>query len=336
MKTYYILVLLVIIIMALLFFTTSFHRSHEYSLKLINKFAVPELPKNTNHMILDGYSVSFAISDSIIYIIDTTDSTKTKSYSYNFEGVKQDRFKMPDSAGYWQPVNDNCFYYLPESKQLAFLNVHKLNMDFYDLTGKLVQRKHIPGKLKECYMDMAEFNGNRYYISIAQINQKGLKIKLNLYEEQQDKEPKLIRSIVTNDMDDALGIGYKILQIDNFNKTLMAISEVMKRDYKVTVYQADKQSTIYIPKAKTISKSNEDSDMPYQFVLGKNFMVMGSIANGVNYPLKYMIYDLKGHKAGKRVFTDDPKNELVDIVGDKLVAFNPATVTISVYQIEVR
>jgi len=307
----------------------------QYDLKLIKKFTFPELPKHSNHQLFDNYLVSFAVSDSVIYIIDTTDSTSTKSYSYSFDGRKLTNFKLHEKTGYWRPYNEDCFYYLAQSKRFAYNNFEKREMDFFTLEGDYIGSQYLESAQIEWFMDMAEHGDSLYYVSSAGHIGKTT-YDSYLYIERSDRVLQKQKTVKPFTVKNVFCPPWKMLQIDSYNADRMAVSEVQSKDYLVTFYNQDKTDTVRIAREKSRLVPWRWADFPSQFILGKNFVVFGSWQKHFTLPLITRIFDLKGRYKGKLRFKDDPKNELIDVVDDKLVAFNPATSTISIYQIKVR
>jgi hypothetical protein len=280
-----------------------------------------------------------AVSDSLIYFADVTDSSKTKSYRYDFQGKQLPDFIMPTNTEYQSPLTfENCFFYLPSSHQLAYININidTKGIDFYNLDGKYLYKKPAAIDSSESFLDVAEFNGNKYYIACAQLKPQSMTFSIKLYEEQVDGELKVIQYVAPSERDFELGLTFKIIQIDNYNKNLMAVSEVQSNYYSITVYSPDNVFTFKIPRDNMYTiKIQNKLDISYQFRLGSNFVVLGSLSNKLKFPFKQEMYDLSGKYLGILKF-DDKKDELVDIVGDKLVAVNTQKGTISIYEIKVK
>ncbi|MFO7660005.1 MAG: hypothetical protein R6V77_03745 [Candidatus Cloacimonadaceae bacterium] len=312
-----------------------------YSLKLIKKFKVPELPKIKKH-VMENFKVCMAVSDSLIYFADVNDSTNTKSYCYDFKGKKLDGFSLPADTGYQEPLTfENTFYYLPDSNQLAYADLYsKQKMDFYNLEGQLISQKHKVSEMRENYLDIGEFDNTRYFVSITYLHDKdkpfpeNYRSTVKLYEEQQNLEMKVLRNIEFQWGKLERGIDWRALQIDNYSTTQMAVSEVQANEYNITLYTSDKIDTIHIHRENLYTA--KAPKMPFQFKLGKNFVALGELSVKLKFPLTQEIYDFNGNYKGTLIFKDDKKNELVDIVGDNLIAVNPLKGTISIYEIKVK
>jgi hypothetical protein len=332
-------VTILLVLLLLIIITNSYPKTkQDYSLKLINKFQVPELPKIKNHL-MGNFNACMAVSDSLIYFADVNDSTSTKSYCYDFQGEKQTDFSLPTNTEYQSPLTyENCFFYLPSSHQLAYININKdkKGIDFYNLEGKYLLKKPAAIDSSESFLDVAEFNGKKYYIACAQLKPQTMTYSIKLYEGQVDGELKVIHYVAPSERNFELGISFRILQIDNYNQNLMAVSEVQSNNYRITVFSPDSVFTFNIPRENmyTIKIPNK-LDIPYQFRLGANFVVLGSLSNKLKFPFKQEMYDLSG-KYLRILKFDDNKDELVDIAGDKLVAVNTQKGTISIYEIKVK
>lgn len=312
-----------------------------YSLKLIKKFKVPELPKIKKH-IMENFKVCMAESDSLIYFADVNDSTHTKSFCYDFKGKKRDGFSLPADTGYQEPLTfESTLFYLPGSNQLAYADLYiKQNMDFYNLEGQLISQKHKVSELRENYLDIGEFDNARYFVSITYLHDKdkpfpeNYRSAVKLYEELPNQEMKVLRNIEFQWGKLERGIDWRSLQIDNHSKTQMAISEVQTNEYNITLYSLGKIDTIHIHRENIYTA--KAPEMPFQFKLGKNFVALGGLSVKLKFPLIQEIYDFNGNYKGTLIFKDDKKNELVDIVGDNLIAVNPLKGTVSIYEIKVK
>lgn len=340
-KVLFIVIAVIIILVSVLYYINYL----QYDLKLISKFTVPELPKHSNHSSLDIYPVSFAVSDSVIYIVDATDSISTKSYSYSFNGDKLSNFKLPERTGYCTPINPertgywgifgvDYFHYLPYSKRLAYIDYGEWDIDFFTLEGDYIGSQQLETDKVGSFVDMAEHGDKLYYIS--SLGERGRsKVESYLYIEGNDRILQEIKTVKPFTVKNVFCPPWKMLQIDSYNADRMAISEVLEKGYLVTLYNQDKIDTLRIARDK-YRLPWQWADFPSQFILGKNFVVFGSWQKHFALPLITRIYDLKGHYKGRLRFRDNPKNELIDIIGNRLVAFNPATGTVSIYKIKVR
>jgi len=312
-----------------------------YSLKLIRKFKVPELPKIKKH-IMENFQVCMAVSDSLIYFADVNDSTNTKSFCYDFKGKKKGDFNLPADTGYQEPLTfESTLFYLPVSNQLAYADLYsKQNMDVYNLQGQLISQKHKVSELRENYLDIGEFDNTRYFVSITYLHEKdkpfpeNYRSTVKLYEEQPNKDMNVLRNIEFQWGKLERGIDWRSLQIDNYSKTQMAVSEVQANEYNITLYTSDKIDTIHIHRENIYTA--KAPNMPFQFRLGKNFIAMGELSVKLEFPLAQEIYDFKGIYKGTLIFKDDKKNELVDIVGDNLITVNPLKGTVSIYEMKLK
>ena len=307
---------------------------HRYKLTPLARFAVPELTRNYGHKLFDGYAVSFALSPDRIYIIDATNGAYTRSYSFDYNGKRMQDFRLPTNFGFWQPYNENCFYYLPESNILAVNNWSRQKMDFFTPQGNYITSRKIARKQNETWLDTDEHNGTKYFLTMG-TSKFNATYQINLYSEAKTGQGKLFKAVSSMKQSEGFCGASKQIQLDSYDENLMAISEAQKRKYIISLYRQNKTKTIRIPRNRMRMPWNF-ADFPSQFVLGKNFMVLGSWTDELTYPLKEKLYTLSGQYVGILKFKDDPQNELVDINGDRLVAFNPATGVISVYRIKVR
>jgi hypothetical protein len=313
-----------------------------YTLELQNRFTIPELPKLKKH-IMENYPVCLAVDDSRIYVIDASDTVKTLSYSYDYSGNRLNDFRIPEHARYMNLLNsENNFSYLPVSRQLSFIytNEEMRRMDFYNLQGELQDSLHV-FETREGFLDVGELGNKRYLASISyygdqDYNKTGVfDYAVRLYEQLPDKTVTTIREIKSRSRDYSRSINWKIFQIDNYDKDLMAVSEVTPFEYIITLHYPDKTDTLRIPWENTYG-TPKPMKMFFQFRLGRNFVVIGTQSPGFKYPFSQEIYDFEGNFRGQLKFQDDKKNEIIDIVGDKLFTINPLKGTISIYRIEVR
>jgi len=318
-----------LVILLVLFFTLY----HSYRLEPLTKFKVQGLTLNPEHRMSDGYGVGFALGDDAIYIIDTSNPSRTAGFCYDYEGNLKPGFRFPHNMGYDKPFNDNCFNYLPQSKVLAYNHWAKNRMDFYALDGRYLYSKKTAGRQAELWLDADEHRDTRYYLTVA--NNTNLNpYQINLYAESQSGPGRMDRCKAALYPDDGFGGTTKQIQLDSFNADLLGIMEMQDKSCKVDVWRAGEVRTTRIG-GSHFSKPKRLSDFPGQFVMGEDFFILGTWNSDLTHPMQGRIFSRKGQYVGKLKFKDDPQNELVDVNGNRLVAFNPATGVVSVYRIRV-
>ncbi len=330
-KHYYITIGLIILItigVLLLQHTT------KYKLKLVDKFEIINISRNTNHAYVDGFAVSFALSDSYIYVLDTSDTTNTISKCYSYSGSQTLDFSFPKERGYGEVLNEDVFYYLPSSNKLAYNYWNKRIFDIYSLKGEPIERLKMKLKMKGSLVDMCETNSTRYYVTNSYPKSNKAPIAY-LFQEKPEDHVTIIDSFLTESYWKRACMTSKQFQVDNFDNKKMASLKVYDKYYMVKIFVNNISKDLRIRRYIRIFPW-QFQDSPYKFNLGKNYVIIGSWKKDMKYPLLERIYDFKGHYIGRLNFKDDPKNELVDIVGDRLVAFNPATSVISIYVIKVK
>jgi hypothetical protein len=319
-----------LIILLALYFTLY----HSYRLEPLVKFRVQGLTLNPVHRMSDGYGVAFALADDAIYIIDTTNPDSTAAYCYDYTGKRIPEFRLPSGMGYDKPFNDNCFNYLPQSKILAYNHWSGNRLDFYSLQGKYLYSKKTAGRQAELWLDADEYRDTRFYLTVAN-NTNRNPYQINLYTENRYGQGRLERCKAALYPDDGFGGTIKQIQLDSFNADKMGIMEMQSQGITIDLWQTGNHKTVRLGRGY-FSHPKRLSDFPGQFVLGSNFFILGVWKSQLTHPMQGRIFSQKGQYIGRLKFKDDEKNELIDVNGDRLVAFDPATGVVSIYRIKVR
>lgn len=344
-KKFIVAILLLLVIVLALSWVASQKR---YNLQLATRFAVPGVTLNPNHKVLDGYAVSIALSDSLIYITDASDTTNTKSFCFDYSGKPNSGFNFPSDRGYGEIFVDKNLYFLPQSNMLAYIYWQNKQIDYYSTDGTLI-RSEIPFEDHNVgVFNIVEYNHSTYFTTMSDSNTypKTSMSVMQLFQEQSGQAPVLIKHVEIRKDTFNKHFSFRHLMIDDNGKDSMILLENQNDIPHATMYQPDStiEFDIKTPKVFGLYFAGKlpfqlDRGLgkePYQLVLGQDFLIIGSWLPRREYPIIQRIYNLKGQYLGKLKFKDDPQNELIDIIDDRLVAFNPAKGVVSIYKINVK
>lgn len=339
---------LVILFLAAIILVLSGMFHNRYKLQLIIKFTIPGITINPQHKVLDGYAVSFALSDSLIYVTDTNDSTHTKSYCYKYSGESYTGFHFPTDKGYGEVFVDKNLYYLPQSNMLAYNYWQNNQIDYYSTDGTYIRSEVPHSSLNVNILNMAEYMNSIYFTSMSESNTKPRTnmAVMQLYKEQSNQAPIVLKNIDITKESINKHFSFRNLMIDDNGKDSMLLLENQydKPHASLFLNNTTNEFVIRTPFVFGIHKIGKLpfqvdkglSKEPYQLVLGQDFLIIGSMNLDRQYPLVQRIYNLKGNYLGKLKFKDDPQNEMIDIIDDRLVTFNPAKGIVSIYKISIR
>jgi len=340
------LIILLLIIAACVVWGLFYQR---YELKPISKFTIPGITLNPNHRVLDGYAVSFALSDSLIYVTDASDTTHTKSYCYSYSGQQNSGFHFTTDKGYGEVYVDKNLYYLPQSNMLAYVFWQNRQIDYYTTDGKYVRSENPFIDQTVSIYNIAEYNQSIFINSMGYFKNTPISNiqSMRVYKEQSNQAPVVFKNIDITKESINKHFSYRNLMLDDNGKDVMLLLENQFDKPHATLYR-DSTTTEFDIRTPFIFSlhyfgrlpfqvDKSLSKEPYQLVLGQDFLIIGSWRKlSREYPLVQRIYNLKGRYLGKLKFKDDPQNEVIDIMGDKLVAFNPAKGVVSIYSIRVK
>ncbi len=338
--------ILILLVIVIVFSWAVFGK--KYNLQLLTKFTIPGITLNPNHRVLDGYAVSFALSDSLIYVTDASDTTHTKSYCYSYSGEPYNQFQFPADKGYGEVFVDKNLYYLPQSNLLAYVFWQNKQIDYYSTDGMHI-RTDFPFDDQNDIINLVEYDHKIYYTSMSASKKKPRKSMalMQLHQEQPDQAPKELKNVDITQESINKHFSYRSLMLDDNSKDAMLLLEnqfdkphaSLYRNNTTTEFEikAPRVFSIYFMDKLPLQVDKGLSKEPYQLVLGQDFLIIGSWRKlNREYPLVQRIYNLKGHYLGKLKFKDDPQNELIDIIDDRLVAFNPAKGIVSIYSISLK
>ena len=307
----------------------------DYTLSVVTKFEVGGIAKTNHHKELDRYGVSIAVSDSLIYFVDTSDSLIVKSCCYNFNGQRKEYFTFPTENIYGCPFIEDGLFYLNNSRALAYYGFNTRQIGVYDFRGSLLYFKNLNEKNKNPrsqILGVAEANNALYYISL-EASFTNNKNYFKLYRES-NGQVSVIDSVLF--VEKRLDLwNMKEIQIDNYTSEVFGILKTTHDAFLVNIFDVDAESQFLI-KRNSKRVPPKVTDIPAQFNIGKNFIVIGFWSSKLQFPRIYKIYNNKGVFIGQLKFKDDRKNELIDIVGDKLIAFNPSKSAVTIYRITVK
>lgn len=342
-RVLFVILLLIVIVMILL---GTYHK--RYKLQLTNQFTIPGITLKPQHHILDGYAISFALSDTLIYIVDSNDSTHTKSFCYDYSGKAFKGFYFPTNKGYGKVFVDRNLYYLPQSNMLAYNYWQKKQIDFYTTDGTYIRSENLFRDQTVGIYNIAEYNHAIYINSMGYFkNTPRSSIQsMRVYKEQSGQPPVVLKNIDITNESTMKHFSFRNLMLDDNGKDSMLLLEnqfdkphafLFKNNTKTEfviktpfVYSLHWMGKLPFQVDRGLSKE------PYQLVLGNDFLIIGSWTFDRKYPLVQRFYNLKGHYLGKLKFKDDKQNELIDIMGDRLVAYNPAKGVVSIYKIRIK
>jgi hypothetical protein len=340
------LIILLLIVAACVVWSLFYQR---YELKPISKFTIPGITLNPNHRVLDGYAVSFALSDSLIYVTDASDTTHTKSYCYSYSGQPNSGFHFPTDKGYGEVFVDRNLYYLPQSNLLAYVFWQNRQIDYYTTDGKYVRSENPFLDQTVGIYNIAEYNHSVFINSMGYFKNTPISNiqSMRVYKKQPNQAPVVFKNINFIKDDIKNHISYRRIMMDDNGKDVMILLEnqydkphaSLYRDNTTTEFEikTPKVFGIYFMGKLPLQVDKGLGKEPYQLVLGQDFLIIGSWRKlSRDYPLVQKIYNLKGRYLGKLKFKDDPQNEVIDIISDKLVAFNPAKGVVSIYRIRVK
>ena len=300
-----------VIVALVSFFAFSLCAKPKLDIRLLNSFTVDTLESNWNY-------VRFCVADTLLLVIDTADSTQTKSYAFDFQGNLVDTFIIPPDSGYVQLLFVN---YLWSSKRVAVFEPRKANIEYYYLDGT-------PAGSREYYSDWSLYLNTLEYYNLPYftiLNMREAEFgdmvtgSMTWCREESDGEMQLLRKecIIKDWLKPYTGpFQYKLLMDNNKDQFMTMVDE---RDIEYVVTNPDTTGW-------NISRiKRRKYEYMSRIITGENYFMLLTWNNKMKFTHTSGVYDTSGMKLlnwkGVKQYIEKGEN-IIDIVGDKMLTYN--------------
>lgn len=290
-------------------------KEQRLSMTLDRTIAIPKIQNFLN----------FAVSDSFLYLYESGNKVKQKSYCFNLNGTQITSFNVETESLYEPLLRMNYWFF---NKQISLYDIRQYRVDFYNIYGKIIESKNNI-KDNELFWDFSELDNEKYYLTWVLPSTK-LEYVWNLYKEDENKNMTLLKSyklpyeqLKDIPIKDIPNIERGLFIDSNKNK-IMAISERVSEGYRVSVYKEKSMLSILI--------SEVENKILQDIKIGDSFILMAfSKKNGKSF--EYRIYDFTDNYKGN---IKNTKNAPLKILGDQIYLLEQRKKQINVYSIQIK
>jgi hypothetical protein len=295
---------------------------------------------NTPEPTFDMRYTQFCVADTILMIMDYSDSLHTKLFCYDFYGNLVNEFKLPDN---WTNQSPWFFNYLYGRKHFA-VELARGKVTFLSKQGDLIKIKEQPSDSTlfmpdGVYTNAVEYHGAMYYrywrvLEAGLANTEPWVTSVTWYKEHPDGVLQPLRKMSrTNELKNRPAIFPEELLIDTNKDQQMVEVEEWEHNYIVRFYSGEgyKKSNIMRTKQDHLTK----------IIAGENFFILATVKNNWNVSQASGMYDQNGRKIitlAKIKALQFKKDYLglIDIVGNNMFVSNSKTKSVSIYEIGVK
>lgn len=294
------------------------------SFNLINSFPIDVVQK-------EWITYKLCVADTLLLVLDTADSTNTKSLAYDFYGNKIDTFRIPTDSTYGQFFFVN---YLYDTKRVAVCGTKTCKIDYYNLAGNPLGSKELQSDWS-LYLNTLEYNAKPYYIvfNLREAEYGDMVTgAMTWCREKDDGEIQLLRKECI--IKDWLKINkskrpfeYKFL-MDNNKDQFMTMVDERATEYVITYPDSTGWNISRIKRRKNEYISH--------VITGENYFILLTWDADLKYTKTSGIYNKSGIKIMDWSELKQCKTkgiDIIDIVGDKMLTCNYKDREVRVYQV---
>jgi hypothetical protein len=249
------------------------------------------------------------VSDSIIYVIDTKDSTNTKTYCYDYRGRNLVNSFIPSNSGFAQI---SFARYLFGKSEFVVYDASHYNLTFFSSAGDLLNQEPLIDDWS-LYTDIAEFSDTLFF-NVTNFYDENKQQSLRIYKQVRDIKPVLYRIVPIN---------LKVLKRKPYQQPLLIDSNrndaIITCQINANIYHLNYMDTSESRKFEIIKPNKSRL---FNIFAGWKYVVLCFVNPNQTKLSSIEIFGLQGQLIGKLDTKYWRNSTIIDIVGNKIISFD--------------